>query len=706
MTNTALQYSAVDRVEAWLTEERSRRTLHSTDDMLDSVAERGIGQCQYQWNEHGDLTGIIEADGRSTAYEYDDRRRLLRVRRSDGAITRYRYDGNDCLVEIDSSEQQRRFEYDESGRPRIAHRGNTGAVVYRYDQQGRVTEYRTAVISCEQEYDQRGRIVVLRQTINGIALEIRQQYDGCGRLAHMLMPGASVGYEWDQRGRPARVCLNGAEVARFDYVDAEKMSRTVLANGVVESSQADSVDGRPLARQWVRNQEILDSLSYSYAPAGKIVSNGVVNYEYDALGRLQSAHRGKSSEWCYEYDALGQRIVPAAFSDLREYIFDDSGQLVEVRRKGEIVAQFTYDGKGRLTVMSTPGAVERYLYGAADELLAVTDENGWPLRQYLRTPLGCIAEIAEGNIRFFHQDERGNSLFVTDVAGQMIARYECDPYGLPASASDIPQWFAGRIWNPKTELYYFGARWYDPKLGRFLTPDTYTAAPDDERLMNPLVSGASQVWLRAQFLSDWLRHPRSRCPYAFCGNDPVNCVDPNGHWSFGRVLLMILGAIWTLPNTIFGLLIEITCLVGEVVRWLVWLVTAGHASWATPGFDAAASGRLNAFALVFKGGWLGSFSSLLGITFGNVFFVYKDWESNPVLGSGGNVSPSAYGGAVTFPIHDALYEHELRHTVQYGWFGPFFHLGCPIFGVYEWDVIVHGYRNSWLESNARAYGGV
>ena len=707
MTHAELQCSAVERIEAWLMEERRQRILHTSDGQLDSVAEPGLGHCRYEWDQRGDLVGIVEADGRSTAYEYDDARRLLRASNSGGAVTLYRYDGNDRLVEIDSPEQPRCFEYDESGRPRVTYRGIAGAVAYRYDQQGRVMEYRTAVISCEQEYDNAGRIAVLRQTINGLPLEIRQQYDSSGRLVQMLIPGASLEYDWDERGRPGRVRMNGAEVVRFDYVDAQKVSRMVLANGVVESSRADGVDGRPLARHWARHDEILGSLLYSYTAAGKIISNGILDYEYDALGRLQSARqRNTNHEWRYEYDAMGQRMAPAGLSDSREYTFDDAGQLAEVRRNGEIVARFSYDGKGRLAMMRTAHAVERYLYGAADELMAVTDEDGSPLRQYLRTPFGCVAEVANGSIRFFHQDERGNSLFVTDAAAQVIARHECDPYGLPVCASDVPQWFAGRMWNPVTELYYFGSRWYDPKSGRFLTPDTYTAAPDDARLIHPLVSGASQVWLREQFLSDWLRHPRARNRYAFCGNDPVNCVDPNGHWSFGRVLLMILGAIWTLPNTIFGLLIEITCLIGEVVRWLVWLVSAGNVSWATPGFDAAASGRLNAFALVFKGGWLGSFSSLLGITFGNVFFVYKDWESDPVLASGGTVSPPAYGGAETFPIRDALYEHELRHTVQYGWFGPFFHLGLPLFGIYEWDVILHGYRNSWLESNARDYGGI
>jgi len=140
--------------------------------------------------------------------------------------------------------------------------------------------------------------------------------------------------------------------------------------------------------------------------------------------------------------------------------------------------------------------------------------------------------------------------------------------------------------------------------------------------------------------------------------------------------------------------------------WLVWAVTAGHVSWQTPGFDVASSGRLDAFALVFKGGWLGSFESLLGITFGNVIFVNGKYQDHPAWQALPDpVTPPAYGGAVTIPKSQALYEHELTHVVQYSRWGPFFHLGLPLFGIYEWDVILHGYQNAGFEKDARDHGG-
>ena len=58
---------------------------------------------------------------------------------------------------------------------------------------------------------------------------------------------------------------------------------------------------------------------------------------------------------------------------------------------------------------------------------------------------------------------------------------------------------------------------------------------------------------------------------------------------------------------------------------------------------------------------------------------------------------------IQIPREQALYEHELRHTNQYQWLGPYFHLGLPLWGVYEWEVILHGYKDAWQETDARAH---
>ncbi|MBK5571671.1 MAG: RHS repeat-associated core domain-containing protein [Ensifer sp. SSB1] len=64
--------------------------------------------------------------------------------------------------------------------------------------------------------------------------------------------------------------------------------------------------------------------------------------------------------------------------------------------------------------------------------------------------------------------------------------------------------YIGERFDPETGLQYLNARYYDPKLGRFISPDDW----------NPTLPGVGSN------------------RYAFAGDDPVNNSDPSGHISF------------------------------------------------------------------------------------------------------------------------------------------------------------------------------
>ena len=727
---------------------------------LPAQVREGAALCAYTWAA-GELAGVVEADGTRLAYRYGADGRLLAVQRNDQPWARYGYDDAGRLATVDRTDGPLAHQYDAQGQLIRTLRGDASPWVYRW-QGGRVCEARSDAEHSRFEHDAQGRLVGLQQRVAGVTLSLRFDFDAQGRLSTIAWPEwqHTLAFDWDAQGRPAAVAWNDRTVVRLGTDDAQRLSWTEGLDGVRAETWHEATTGRPLRQCFSRNGQLFWASQLVRDDAFRLVQEGPGGqrrHRYDAQGRLVQTEDGADGAqvWRYQHDlndavsaegdrcrlqcdAQGrvQQVLGAAGE--RVYRHNQAGELLALLHNGQTVARCLYDHKGRLvqkTGADGRAGTERYLYGPDDALLAVADGQGRPLLIMLRLPTGLVGAIdfrrqPRGEPLCLHADHAGNLLFIGAAGGELQGPLAYDPWGVPLpsdplgprgprdlaespdaqaerpSPSLFPPVFRARLWHADLGLYRIGCRWYSPQLRRFLTPDTHTGAPDDARLLNPFVLAGAQRLARAQVLGDWLRQPRLRHRVAYCSNDPVNRFDPNGHWSFGGVLLSLLGVLWTLPNTAFGLAIEVSCLIGEVLRWLVYAFSLGHVSWQTPGFDVAASGRLNAFALVFKGGWLGSFDSLLGITFGNVIFVNGEYEQNAAFKALPDpVAPPAYGGTVTIPKAQALYEHELRHVNQYSWWGPFFHLGLPLFGIYEWDVILNGYQDASLEKDAREHSG-
>jgi RHS repeat-associated protein len=121
----------------------------------------------------------------------------------------------------------------------------------------------------------------------------------------------------------------------------------------------------------------------------------------------------------------------------------------------------------------------------------------------------------ETHLYYLHHDYLGNLTEVTDENQRIVGRARYDAYGRILS-NTIPltltqRLYAGALYDPDTGLYKIGARWYDPDIGLWLTPDS--VVPD---IYNPI------AWN----------------PYAFNYNNPVNYVDPSGHFAVPALLLL------------------------------------------------------------------------------------------------------------------------------------------------------------------------
>lgn len=140
-------------------------------------------------------------------------------------------------------------------------------------------------------------------------------------------------------------------------------------------------------------------------------------------------------------------------------------------------------------------------------------------------PLAAYAQTV--TVTHFHNDIAGSPLAATDQAGSLVWQESYRPYGdriqNPAAASTNKLWFHGKQVDDDSGLSYFGARSYDPVLGRFMGVDP-------------------------QGFEEEALHSFNR--YGYANNNPYKFRDPDGKWALPVVagLLLWLGAEVLLPQ--------------------------------------------------------------------------------------------------------------------------------------------------------------
>jgi len=206
---------------------------------------------------------------------------------------------------------------------------------------------------------------------------------------------------------------------------------------------------------------------------------------------------------------------------VQQYWFDQIGR---VRQKDTEVLQYgvfnNMTGYGSFTyqydaennrVKKVENGVTTYYLRSSLNVLAEYDGNWNVKSEYLYGVSGMVAQMdADGRESCFLKDWLGNT---RQLSGANLRR-DYFPFGdhYIASGDGTSYLFTGKELDEGTGLSYFGARYYDPSIGRWLSVD-------------PLME----------------KYP-SLSPYNYCANNPVIHYDPDGRF-IGTAIGTIVGSV-------------------------------------------------------------------------------------------------------------------------------------------------------------------
>jgi RHS repeat-associated protein len=197
------------------------------------------------------------------------------------------------------------------------------------------------------------------------------------------------------------------------------------------------------------------------------------------------------------------------------YSYDDENRIVWVSLILGGTATYSYDADGRRIRKVAGTATEEYVYDSAGHQFGTMQPNGTMIRMELYAGARHLAtyDSATNATYFIHGDWQGTERLRTNSAGASYETCSNLPFGDSQQCSggtDVsPMHFTGKPRDPETNLDYFGARYYNSGMARWMSPD-WAAIP------------ATIPY--AQF-----GDPQSLNLYGYVTDNPVSRQDGDGH---------------------------------------------------------------------------------------------------------------------------------------------------------------------------------
>ncbi|NGZ08702.1 MAG: hypothetical protein CV088_04845 [Nitrospira sp. LK70] len=497
----------------------------------------------------GRLRSIINPLEQKTVYQPDALDRITLLTDAINGVTQFGYDPNSNLLTVtDAKSQQTVYTYSNMNRTSTRKDPLLNTEIYTYDNNGNlatVTDRKNQVTtntydplnrrtkttfqdgtSTNYTYDAGNRIMQVQEKNAGgtVTATITRAYDGLDRLTQEVTPEGTVNYTYDNASRRATMTVVGQPQVTYTYDNANRLT------GITQNANTVTIAYDDADRRTSLTLPNTNSVTYAYNVASELTNLtykqgattlGDLAYTYDTAGNRiktggsfarsnlppvltttnynannQQTTFGTSTE---TYDLNGNLATVTDASGTTTYTWNARNQLTGISGPG-LTASFTYDSFGRRTGKTVNGTTTNFVY---DGLTPIQEKNGATVTANLLTGLGIDEFFTRTDgvgVRALLPDALGSTVALGDGTGTLQTQYTYEPFGFVSqtgAASTSSYKYTGRE-DDGSGLLYYRARYYQPRLQRFIAEDPIRFA------------GGSINF------------------YSYVGNNPVNLRDPLG----------------------------------------------------------------------------------------------------------------------------------------------------------------------------------
>ncbi len=202
----------------------------------------------------------------------------------------------------------------------------------------------------------------------------------------------------------------------------------------------------------------------------------------------------------YTYDLSGNMLLRGR----EQLVYNAENRLFAVVSSNQ-VATFGYDADGtRLWKQGVTNTLQVWIGGNYEE------KDGKILYHISAGDrLVCTFDASNSVFEYYHPDHIHSAEILSDSSGNLSQHYEYSAYGQSRYTSSIIAFpisrrYTSQVLDEETGLYYYGARYYDPVIGRFIQPDMLIPNGFD---------------------------PQAYDRFAYARDNPLEYVDPSGQRS-------------------------------------------------------------------------------------------------------------------------------------------------------------------------------
>lgn len=492
----------VARVETIYNPDDSTRVLktlfeyNSANNMTRCIEAYGTSdqkELLIEYNNYGQKSCVTKSDGVRILYEYDAFGRLSRYYSSAGDVDyTYEYDllNKPIIVRDHVQNTITTKSYNENGHMVHESLANGISINFDYDPIGR----QTAVYLPDGSgytYDFSGLHLkrITRKDKWGEDIYNHQylEYDLSGKVLSTQLAGAagSAVYDYDLLGRIRRIEFKHWREVIAGFDDAGNMTDRTFVDIVGNSNDKFTYDDlyqlksesgsttHTYKNDSLYNRTSKDQQNYRLNNLNQVLCDGEASYQYDRNGCLISKSSPKGDVQ-YKFDSLGRMVKMSGGNQTAEYTYDETNR----RLSKKVYRQSA--GQNSLILS------EKYVYQGKHEIGTTNQAGEITSLRLLGNGLGAeigaaVALEIDGAVYVPLHDHKGNVITLVDAGtGDVVECYRYSAFGeeqiYDASANRLtdaitPWRFSSKRHDAETGYVYYGQRYYDPELGRWITPD-------------------------------------------------------------------------------------------------------------------------------------------------------------------------------------------------------------------------------------------